>query len=234
MRLLAFFPLLLLLGVGPTFGGENPVDRAFGDGGQPAPPCTYCGMDLAKFAHSRMVIDYDDGSSVAVCSLHCAAVDLALNIDRTPTAIRVGDYATKKLINAQAAVWLVDTGKPGVMTTHAKWAFESPQGAEKYVQENGGRLVSFAEAMKVAYEDMHQDNRMIREKRGVVRAARQAGMNQYVQNQLTIGEIQFAPTGIGPPALTGRLLEERPATPLPTSPRYTIQPRPPPRFHGFV
>lgn len=178
MRILTLIPLLLLLAVAPTFGGENPVVRAFGDDGQPAPPCKYCGMDLAKFAHSRMVIDYDDGSSVAVCSLHCAAVDLALNIDRTPTAIRVGDYATKKLINAEAAVWLVDTGKPGVMTTHAKWAFESPQGAEKFVQENGGRLVSFAEAMKVAYEDMHQDNRMIREKRGVVRPARQAGMNQ--------------------------------------------------------
>jgi nitrous oxide reductase accessory protein NosL len=178
MKKLALISAVLLLGVGSAFGAESPVSRAFNDdGGQPA-ACVYCGMDLGKFAHSRMVIDYDDGRSVAVCSLHCAAVDLALNIDRTPKAIRVGDYASQKLIDAEAAAWLIDTGKPGVMTTHAKWAFESQQSAEKHLQENGGRVVSFAEAMKAAYEDMHQDNRMIREKRGVVRAARQAGMSQ--------------------------------------------------------
>ena len=25
--------------------------------------CSYCGMDRAKYAHSRMVIEYDDGTS---------------------------------------------------------------------------------------------------------------------------------------------------------------------------
>lgn len=178
MRHLVLIPLLLLFAVGPAFGGENPVSRAFGDDGGRAPACPYCGMDLEKFAHSRMVIDYDDARSVALCSLHCAAVDLALNIDRTPRAIRVADYPSQKLIDAETAVWLVDPSKPGVMTTHAKWAFESLQGAEKYLQENGGRIVSFAEAMKIAYADMHQDNQMIREKRGAARAPRQAGMSQ--------------------------------------------------------
>src|SRR5512147_1541446 len=80
MRGLVLIPLLLLLSVGPAFGGENAVSLAFGDDGRQAPACQYCGMELLKFAHSRMVVDYDDGSSVAVCSLHCAAVDLALNI----------------------------------------------------------------------------------------------------------------------------------------------------------
>jgi copper chaperone NosL len=41
------------------------------------PSCTYCGMDREKFAQSRMVIEYDDGTSLGTCSLHCAAVDLA-------------------------------------------------------------------------------------------------------------------------------------------------------------
>lgn len=178
MRSLVLISLLLLSGPALAFGAESPVSLAFGDDGRQAPACKYCGMDLLKFAHSRMVIDYDDGSSTAVCSLHCAAVDLALNIDRTPRAIRVSDYSSKKLIDAEAAVWVIDAGKPGVMTTQAKWAFEIPQDAEKYLQENGGRLVAFAEAMKLAYADMHQDNRMIREKRGVARVARQAGMSQ--------------------------------------------------------
>lgn len=56
----------------------------------------------------------------------------------------------------------------------------------------------------------------------------------YIQNQLTIGEMQFAPTGIGPPALAEALLDERPATHLPTAHRYAIRPRAPPRFHGLA
>ncbi len=39
--------------------------------------CKYCGMDRGKFAHSRMLIEYADGSSMGTCSIHCAAIDLA-------------------------------------------------------------------------------------------------------------------------------------------------------------
>jgi copper chaperone NosL len=52
------------------------------------PSCIHCGMDREKFAASRMVIDYDDGKSVGLCSIHCAAVDLAVTLDRTPTCPR--------------------------------------------------------------------------------------------------------------------------------------------------
>nr|NIR14006.1 NosL family protein [Desulfobacterales bacterium] len=45
---------------------------------QTYPNCKYCGMDRQKFSHSRMLIEYDDGSVLAVCSVHCAAVDLAV------------------------------------------------------------------------------------------------------------------------------------------------------------
>ena len=40
--------------------------------------CAYCGMDRAKFAHSRMYIVYDDGSTFGACSIHCTAVDMAV------------------------------------------------------------------------------------------------------------------------------------------------------------
>ena len=55
------------------------------------------------------------------------------------------------------------------MTKRAKWAFESQDDAEKYVKENGGKLVSFDQAMKAVYEDMYQDTKMIREKRKMKR-----------------------------------------------------------------
>lgn len=31
--------------------------------------CNYCGMDRSKYGHSRMLIEYDDGTAVAACSL---------------------------------------------------------------------------------------------------------------------------------------------------------------------
>lgn len=36
----------------------------------------------------------------------------------------VGDYNTKRLIDAEKAVWVIGGGKQGVMTKRAKWAFE--------------------------------------------------------------------------------------------------------------
>ena len=38
-----------------------------------APSCKYCGMDRTKFAHTRMLVTYDDGTKVGTCSIHCLA-----------------------------------------------------------------------------------------------------------------------------------------------------------------
>lgn len=127
--------------------------------------CKYCGMDREKFAHSRIFIEYDDGSTEGTCSLHCAAVDFALNIDKTPKTIWVGDYNTKNLIDAEKAFWIIGGSKSGVMTKRAKWAFLREEDAKKFVRENGGKLATFDEAIKAAYEDMYQDTKMVREMR---------------------------------------------------------------------
>lgn len=130
-----------------------------------APGCKYCGMDRHQFAHSRMVIEYDDGAQVGVCSLHCAAIDLSLNIDKTPKTVWVADYNTKLLIDAGKAAWVMDPAKPGVMTRTAKWAFTTKENAEKFTRENGGNLAAFEDCLKAAYEGMYADLKMIREKR---------------------------------------------------------------------
>jgi copper chaperone NosL len=129
------------------------------------PSCKYCGMDRERFATSRVYIEYDDGSTEGLCSLHCTAVDLALHIDKTPKVIWVGDFNTKKLVDGEKAVWVMGGNKPGVMTRRAKWAFEQKADAEKFIKENGGTLTTFDEAMKAAYEDMYADTKMIRERR---------------------------------------------------------------------
>jgi len=129
------------------------------------PSCKYCGMDREKFARSRMLIEYSDGTVVGACSLHCAAVDLALSIDKTPRSIMVGDYAGGALIEAEKAAWVLGGSKMGVMTGNAKWAFAQQGDAGKFIRENGGKLATYDEAMKSAYEDMYADTKMIREKR---------------------------------------------------------------------
>jgi len=132
---------------------------------QKHPSCKYCGMNRQQFAHSRVLIEYDDASAVGTCSIHCAAVDLAINIDKTPKAIQVGDYNSKVLIDAEKAFWVIGGSKMGVMTKRAKWAFEKKEDAEKFIKENGGETATFDVAMKAAYEDMYSDTKMIRERR---------------------------------------------------------------------
>ncbi len=129
------------------------------------PSCKYCGMDREKFSQSRILIEYDDGTTEGMCSLHCAALDLAIHIDKTPKSIEVGDYGSKKLINTEKASWIIGGNKMGVMTRRAKWAFEKKEDAEKFKAESGGDLVTFEQAVKAAYEDMYADTKMIRERR---------------------------------------------------------------------
>jgi len=129
------------------------------------PSCVHCGMNREKFAASRMVIDYDDGTSVGLCSIHCAAVELAVVIDKTPTSIWVADLPSKKLVNAETAVWVLGGTRPGVMTSRGKWAFADKGAAEAFVKENGGTVVGFEEAVRAAYEDIYKDNKAIRERR---------------------------------------------------------------------
>jgi len=136
---------------------------------QKATSCPHCGMDRAKFAQSRMVVEYEDGSSVGTCSLHCAAVDLAVSLDKAPLALRVADFGSKKLLDAEKAFWVVGGSKPGVMTRRAKWAFETQEAAQAFARESGGAAATFDEAMKATYEDMYADTKMIREKRKEMR-----------------------------------------------------------------
>lgn len=133
--------------------------------------CTYCGMDREKWGFSRVFIEYDDGSTDGTCSLHCAAVSLALNLDKSPTTIWVADYGTRQLVPAEAAFWVVGGGKAGVMSRRAKWAFAQQAAAQAFILENGGAEAAFEEAVKVAYEDMYEDTRMIRERRAAKRKA---------------------------------------------------------------
>jgi len=135
--------------------------------------CHYCGMKKAMFGHSWVSIEREDGSVVGVCSVHCAAIDMALNIDKPAKNITVGDYNSKKQIEADTAYWVIGGNKMGVMTTRAKWAFESKESADDFMKQNGGRPATFEEVMKASFEDMYEDTLMIQKKRKMMRMKKQ-------------------------------------------------------------
>jgi len=129
------------------------------------PACKYCGMDRQKFAHSRFFVENEDGSTEGTCSIHCTAIDFALNIDKTPKLMQVGDYNTRALIDAEKAYWVLGGNKPGVMTKRGKWAFAKKEDSEKFMAVNGGGAITFEQAFKAAYEDMYADTKMIQDRR---------------------------------------------------------------------
>ena len=139
------------------------------DDAKDMPSCKYCGMNRQTFAQSRMMIDYGDGVKTAECSLHCASLDLAMNLDKAPKEIWVADYGTRKLIDAEAATWVIVDNKPGVMTKNAKWAFEKKDDALAFQKASGGRVVTFDAALEAAYRDLGDDTKMIREKRKMMK-----------------------------------------------------------------
>ena len=151
----------LVLGITPPVFAQEDVEKHRA--------CPYCGMDRGKFAHSRMLIHYDNGTSLGTCSLHCAVIDQALKIDQMPREVLVGDFKSKKLIDAERAYWVMGGDKMGVMTTRAKWAFESMPDAQGYISKHGGKLVTYEDAVKGAFEDMYQDIQMIRKKRKMMK-----------------------------------------------------------------
>jgi copper chaperone NosL len=131
--------------------------------------CSLCGMDREKFDYSRMLLEYDDGTIVALCSLHCAATDMANKLDKAPKLIQVADFNGKNLINAEKAFWVVGGSRPGVMSKQGKWAFENKADAEKFMMTNQGNLLSYEEALNTTYKHMAEDTQMIRNKRTMMR-----------------------------------------------------------------
>lgn len=143
----------------------NPAENDIGK----QPRCPYCGMDRKQFGHTRMLVHYSDDLSDGTCSLHCAAISLAVNVDREPKAIYVGDNAaaaeTKPLVEVGKATFLIGSGIKGVMTKRSKMAYGTADAARAAQAAHGGELAGFDQALLAAYADMAADVAMIRKNR---------------------------------------------------------------------
>jgi nitrous oxide reductase accessory protein NosL len=150
-RVLVFLAILLIQLWGSAALAEDAV-------------CRYCGMKRSHYPHSWVIVTHTDGSKELVCSVHCAAIDMALHTDKQVSQITVADYKTHRQIPAETAFWVIGGDRAGVMTARAKWAFKDKADAERFIKDHGGKLADFGAVMKAAFEDMYQDTLMIRKK----------------------------------------------------------------------
>jgi len=142
------------------------------------PRCRYCGMERAKFSHTRHLLVYEDDSVEGTCSLHCAAISLSLNMDRGPKALHAGDAgapgAIKPLLPVDRAHYVLDPSKPGTMTKSSKFAYGSRAAADaaaagEAAARAGAKVVDFNTALTSAYLGMAEDTVMLRKRRGEMR-----------------------------------------------------------------
>ncbi len=142
------------------------------------PRCRYCGMMRAKFNSTRMLLVYENNGVDATCSLHCAAIGLALNMDLGLKEMYVGDAGAagdiKPLTDAGKAHYVIDPSKPGVMTKVSKLAYSDRAKADAAAAAEasakaGAKVVDFDAALTDAYLGMAQDTIMIRKRRAEMR-----------------------------------------------------------------
>jgi len=142
------------------------------------PRCRYCGMERAKFSHTRHLLAYEDDSVEGTCSIHCAAISLSLNMDRGPKAIYAGDAGAPGTIKPLALVdkmhYVLDPSKPGTMTKASKFAYADRAAAEAAASSEaaakaGAKIVDFNAALTGAYLGMAEDTIMLRKRRGEMR-----------------------------------------------------------------
>lgn len=142
------------------------------------PRCRYCGMVRAKFSATRHLIHYEDDSVDGTCSLHCAAIGLALNMDKGPKAIWAGDAGAdgeiKPLVLVEKAFYVIDPSKPGTMTrvSNSAYADEAKAKAAAAVEASakaGAEVVKFDQALRKAYLVMADDTIMLRTRRSEMR-----------------------------------------------------------------
>ena len=129
------------------------------------PSCQYCGMDREKFSSTRMLVEYANGTTIGTCSIHCAAVDLAQSFGKEIKSLKVADYRSGKLIDAEKALWVIGTGIPGVMAAKSRVAFADRGDAEAFRKDKGGELADFNTAITSTYGDMWPDTQAIRSRR---------------------------------------------------------------------
>ena len=115
--------------------------------------CSHCGMDRKAYGYSRMMVIYENGTQVGVCSLHCAVTEMEEHKENSVQLLLAADRSSRALVDAIKAIWVVGGKKRGVMTQNPKWAFATLAAAQSFVNDNGGTITGWDAVLLAARAD---------------------------------------------------------------------------------
>ena len=131
--------------------------------------CPYCGMDRQEHNKTRMLVQYSDDLNDGVCSIHCLALSLGVNIDREPKNIWGPDFGAtaepRPLLPVDQLTYLIGAELKHAMTKKSKHSFASADVAKEFQAKHGGNLAKFEDALRESYLGMADDVSQIRKNR---------------------------------------------------------------------
>lgn len=111
--------------------------------------CRMCGMDATK-SQTEFVVHREGGGQERTCCLHCVHLLQKLSGGPAFARLETRDFATGGFVDATKAFYLEGaTLRPKGSMAPFLLAFGSRPEAERYQQRYGGKVVDFAEAMKI-------------------------------------------------------------------------------------
>lgn len=109
--------------------------------------CELCGMWIDQYMSTRHVVTLKDNKTKSFCSIACTAKHLEEHKGKVKD-IKVADFLTKKLIDANNAYYLEGSDVPGVMSYVSRIAFSARRDAEQFQKKHGGRIITFKQALE--------------------------------------------------------------------------------------
>jgi len=143
---------------GTRFQTVKPQEATILQKGKDATSCVVCGMNLPMFYKTNHAAHYH-GKEQQYCSIHCLAEALHLKKSKLQN-IRVVDTKSLKFIDAKSAFYVVGSKKSATMSKVSKYAFASLVDAKAFAKANGGEVVRFDEALKIALEDFNGQKKL--------------------------------------------------------------------------
>ena len=132
------------------FQTVKPEEATLVQEGEHKNSCSRCGMNLTKFYKTSHAAEYNN-KPIQYCSIHCLAEHLNEGVElKNP---KVVDVASLKLLPVLDVFYVVGSNKRGTMSRVSKYAFSSLEAAQKFQEENGGKIMDFNSALEVAKED---------------------------------------------------------------------------------
>ncbi|WP_228711707.1 nitrous oxide reductase accessory protein NosL [Arcobacter arenosus] len=147
-----------------TFSKEASNEPILVQKGEEKHWCPVCGMNIKKFYKTSHTSTLENGTPRQYCSIRCLAKDKEeYGIDENN--IKVIDAKHEKLIDAKKAFYVIGSKVKGTMSMTSKLAFEKELDAKEFIKQYGGKIASFAEALKEAQNSLKEDDKNTKNKK---------------------------------------------------------------------